>query len=131
MICKISYSPRDELFFNMVRSPLYNFLRSLGSFSKRSLKVRTQITEFSSAIHNINELRKDVDSFMSTNGSKLLETNPKDYENFIEFFYKTQKTNYVNETKWWKKIGKMMFKFKKSKISSFIFFYQAYKIVKF
>lgn len=131
MICKISYSPRDELFFNMVRSPLYNFLRSLGSFSKRSLKVRTQITEFSSAIHNINELRKDVDSFMSTNGSKLLETNPKDYENFIEFFYKTQKTNYVNETKWWKKIGKMMFKFKKWKISLFIFFYQAYKIVKF
>jgi len=131
MICKISYSPRDELFFNMVRSPLYNFLRSLGSFSKRSLKVRTQITEFSSAIHNINELRKDVDSFMSTNGSKLLETNPKDYENFIEFFHKTQKTNYVNETKWWKKIGKMMFKFKKWKISLFIFFYQAYKIVKF
>lgn len=71
MVCKISYSPRDELFFNMVRSPLFNFWRSLGSFSRRTIKVRSQVTE-SSSIHNANELKRDVDGFMSNNGSKLL-----------------------------------------------------------
>ena len=95
MICKISYSPRDELLFNMVRSPFFNFWRSLGSFSKRTIKVRSQITEIS-GIHNVNELKKDIDSFMSNNGSKLLETRPKDYDSFIDFYYKTQKSNYVN-----------------------------------
>ena len=78
MVCKISYTPRDELFFNVVRSPFHSFFRSLGSISKRSIKVRSQITEFTT-IHNVNELKKDVDSFMSTNGSKLLETCPRDY----------------------------------------------------
>lgn len=62
----------------MVRGPLFNFWRSLGTFTVRSLKVRSQITDISN-IHNTNELRKDVDEFMSTNGSKLLETNPKDF----------------------------------------------------
>lgn len=33
---------------------------------------------------------------MSNNGSKLLETKPKDYDSFIDFYYKTQKSNYVN-----------------------------------
>ena len=71
MITKISYAPRDELYFNMVRGPILNFWRSLGSFSKRSLKARSQITEFQN-IHSSNELKKDIDEFMSTNGSKLL-----------------------------------------------------------
>ena len=98
MICKISYAPRDELFFNLVRSQIIGFFRSLGSFSKRSVKLRSQITDFTT-IHNVNELKKEVDSFMSTNGSKLLETSPKDYEAFIDFFYKTQKSDYVHESK--------------------------------
>lgn len=71
MICKFTYSPRDELFFNLVRSPFFNFWRTLGSFTKRGLKVRSQITEVS-GIHNVNELKKDIDGFMSNNGSKLL-----------------------------------------------------------
>lgn len=36
---------------------------------------------------------------MANNGSKLLETNPQDYDSFINFYHKTQKNDYVHQTK--------------------------------
>ena len=45
--------------------------------------------------HSEADVQKDVDNFLLANGSKLLETIPQSYFEFLDFFYKSQKGGYT------------------------------------
>jgi hypothetical protein len=45
--------------------------------------------------HSEDDVQKDIDNFLMANAAKLLDTNPADYFEFLEFYNKSQQGGYT------------------------------------
>jgi hypothetical protein len=79
--------------------PLILFFTALGECSIQ-LKVRSNPIGILfdnlaiSSQHSGADIQKDIDTFLMANASKLLDTNPASYFEFLDFYNKTQNGDY-------------------------------------